>query len=586
MAAAAATPAAMAAATAAAPTVAVVARNAAGAVAEAAAEQPTTNGQIVLLLIFVGIAAAWVLVETLPLWHGLMPLSLARYVHLETTLPTAVARPPALAEVPLKPLTPAPEGGSSSGAAEPLAAATGSDVAAAAHQRSHAAGGETAIAMSDTPPPNVKVAVSASAPPSTAAAPAAEPPLAWWRTTLRAAVIFGAIVLLMYLVDGPPALGHHSPHKRVYDRDLFIFIVLTLLLIAVLTGRTIGAVKGRALAPNAAVKSHIFNREQSEEWKGLMQTGFVLYHYFNAQELYNVIRLFIAAYVWMTGFGNFSFFWTRKDYSVVRTVKMLIRLNLLVAFVAIALNKEYMLYYVCPLHTTFFLLTYATMGIGHSRNGNPGWIPFKLGVVFVVLFLVFDVPGVFEIVWSPLYWLMSYRDSLHEWQFRSTLDHYATWIGMVCAYGLPHFERWLLGVEAHPSARHRALAKGCLAGASLLGIGTWVYCYFTMPKFDYNQHHPYVSWAPILGYLFLRNLTPFLRQRVRRPRARFSRRRRRSCSANTRPRLDVGMLGDRSTPRRSSGPAASRWRRTSCSSTCGLSTTRNSGSSTSPTTRS
>lgn len=32
---------------------------------------------------------------------------------------------------------------------------------------------------------------------------------------------------------------------------------------------------------------------------------FLLYHYFNAKEIYNAIRVFIAAYVWMTGFGAY-----------------------------------------------------------------------------------------------------------------------------------------------------------------------------------------------------------------------------------------------------------------------------------------
>jgi hypothetical protein len=34
-----------------------------------------------------------------------------------------------------------------------------------------------------------------------------------------------------------------------------------------------------------------------------MQIGFLLYHYFEAKEYYNVIRVLIASYVWMTGFG-------------------------------------------------------------------------------------------------------------------------------------------------------------------------------------------------------------------------------------------------------------------------------------------
>ncbi len=34
------------------------------------------------------------------------------------------------------------------------------------------------------------------------------------------------------------------------------------------------------------------------------QVLFLLYHYYNAKEIYNAIRVFIAAYVWMTGFGE------------------------------------------------------------------------------------------------------------------------------------------------------------------------------------------------------------------------------------------------------------------------------------------
>lgn len=43
-----------------------------------------------------------------------------------------------------------------------------------------------------------------------------------------------------------------------------------------------------------------------------------MYHYFAATEIYNAIRVFIAAYVWMTGFGNFSYYYIRKDFSVGR----------------------------------------------------------------------------------------------------------------------------------------------------------------------------------------------------------------------------------------------------------------------------
>ena len=48
------------------------------------------------------------------------------------------------------------------------------------------------------------------------------------------------------------------------------------------------------------------------------QVLFLLYHYFNAGEMYNAIRVFIAAYVWMTGFGNYLYYYKTNDFSGVR----------------------------------------------------------------------------------------------------------------------------------------------------------------------------------------------------------------------------------------------------------------------------
>jgi hypothetical protein len=50
------------------------------------------------------------------------------------------------------------------------------------------------------------------------------------------------------------------------------------------------------------------------------QVLFLLYHYFEAKEIYNAIRLFIAAYVWMTGFGNFLYYYKTSDFSIGRWV--------------------------------------------------------------------------------------------------------------------------------------------------------------------------------------------------------------------------------------------------------------------------
>ena len=97
---------------------------------------------------------------------------------------------------------------------------------------------------------------------------------------------------------------------------------------------------------------------------------FLLYHYYAASETYNSIRIMITCYVWMTGFGNFSFFYIKRDYSLVRVLQMLWRLNFLVAGLCLAMGNTYILYYICPLHTFFFGMVYVTMRLGESWNHN------------------------------------------------------------------------------------------------------------------------------------------------------------------------------------------------------------------------
>ena len=94
-----------------------------------------------------------------------------------------------------------------------------------------------------------------------------------------------------------------------YSRDLFAFLFVCLTAVAV----------GSSLQP---VRTPLLlNRPQTEEWKGWMQVLFLLYHYFEAREMYNAIRIFIAGYVWMTGYGNFSYYYRTGDFSIGRWVQ-------------------------------------------------------------------------------------------------------------------------------------------------------------------------------------------------------------------------------------------------------------------------
>mmetsp|Transcript_41303 Transcript_41303/g.110439 ORF Transcript_41303/g.110439 Transcript_41303/m.110439 type:complete len:253 (+) Transcript_41303:346-1104(+) len=209
-----------------------------------------------------------------------------------------------------------------------------------------------------------------------------------------------------------------------YDRDQFFAICLLLLVGGITTLK-----KGRGNG------SEVLNREQTEEWKGWMQVVFLMYHYFDAQEFYAPIRLFVSAYVWMTGFGNFSFFFFKADFGWFRVASMLWRLNFLAIIMTLALSTYYQLYYIVPLHTFYFLMVYSAMAIQRGANKSPRGLRCKLAVIFIIIFVIWDMQGVFRIVFWPLlgYW----PSLLHDWHFRTYLDHYSASFGMLFAFGFP-----------------------------------------------------------------------------------------------------------------------------------------------------
>ncbi|XP_068754362.1 uncharacterized protein [Montipora capricornis] len=312
---------------------------------------------------------------------------------------------------------------------------------------------------------------------------------------LSSIATFGSIMFFFYLCDDK----HYFPvAERIYSRDLFWFLVL--LLFSVAAGFT------RKLTTDK-----ILNREQTEEWKGWMQVMFVWYHYFKAAETYNAIRIFIAAYVWMTGFGNFSFFWVKKDFSLYRVLKMLFRLNFLVVVTCLVVRNEYMLYYICPMHTFWFLSVYCFMRLLNNWNDDPKKMAVKFAVYFFIIFLLFDVPGVGEIVFKPFRFILKYQNSLHEWMFRAGLDHYATLLGMLCAYFHPNFEKLMRYLDEKQSANSTVIRFG-IALVCLCAFTVWARYIFVLEKYEYNKLHPYFSFIPLLSFIFLRNMFPFFRK--------------------------------------------------------------------------
>jgi len=197
---------------------------------------------------------------------------------------------------------------------------------------------------------------------------------------------------------------------------------------------------------------------------GWMQFMFLYYHYYHAEETYNAIRIMITCYVWMTGFGNFSFFYMKSDYSAVRVIQMLWRLNFLVTFLALTCNNTYILYYICPLHTFFFLMVYCVMRTFSSLNHSKYKLRVKLLAVAFAIFLVWDCDtplfSTFHFFLKQTPTIGATGGQLWEWYFRTTLDHWSTFLGMIFAANYPITALWMKKCEELPFKQQWALKGG------------------------------------------------------------------------------------------------------------------------------
>jgi N-acetylneuraminate 9-O-acetyltransferase len=232
---------------------------------------------------------------------------------------------------------------------------------------------------------------------------------------------------------------------------------------------------------------------------------------FHAEEVYNAVRIMITCYVWMTGFGNFSFFYVKQDFGWLRVVQMMWRLNFAVMFLMWTHGNTYILYYICPLHTFYFMMVYTTMYCFSHLNHSKYGIRAKLMILGIIIFVVWDLnSNIFDAIFG---WVLGTdkiigagRGSLWEYYFRTSLDHYSSFLGMIFALNFPLAEQYFYKAKGYSLA-----VTGVLMAAITF---YWYSNYYVLSKLDYNMHHSYWAIVPLISYIFFRNITPQIRSGI------------------------------------------------------------------------
>ncbi|KAG8953224.1 hypothetical protein FRC04_002634 [Tulasnella sp. 424] len=307
--------------------------------------------------------------------------------------------------------------------------------------------------------------------------------------------IFGGVVGLNFLADRTAIWM-----KEQKQFDPWVFTGLCVL----------SMVAGLATMKGKDKDMGLLNRDQTDEWKGWMQLAILIYHYLGASKIsgiYNPIRVLVASYLWMTGYGHFHFYYKKADYGMLRIAQVMVRINALTIILAYVMDTDYVFYYFAPLVSFWFVIIYGTMYIGHKYNENTGFMFGKILASAAVLTYVFKSQWLIEFLFGILNRFFAIRWEAREWMFRVTLDLWIPYVGMLTA--LAYIKAQQLNLTDHPRF---PMALRTTIGASVAGLVWFFWFELRQPdKFVYNGWHPYISWIPVLSFIVLRNCTPYLR---------------------------------------------------------------------------
>ncbi|GKY95492.1 hypothetical protein MPSEU_000510800 [Mayamaea pseudoterrestris] len=321
---------------------------------------------------------------------------------------------------------------------------------------------------------------------------------------------FGLAQAQVTLILALAWLGNNFPksYPRNDNHNMFMFYVMNAAFVVA------GLVTLHHDAQGSSRGVQLLSRPQTEEWKGWMQWAFIMYHYYRAYSVYNEIRVFVSAYVWMTGFGNFLYFDKKQDFTFERAVSMWLRINYFPLLLSFFLGVKLELYYVVPLHTAGFFITMITCYLAKKLETiKPTWSHDYRTIIAIA------ACGVAHVVFyetSAVNFLKVFSD---EYFFRFQSDKYSAFVGIMSGFFWDKFKTYMKWAfnddhdhEADPALHQKITASRWAQRVGGVGLMAAWYLLFghIQDKYTYNPIHPFVFWMPIAGWLMVRNSSKWL----------------------------------------------------------------------------
>lgn len=313
--------------------------------------------------------------------------------------------------------------------------------------------------------------------------------------------------------------------KEYNNLDFFIFCAA----IALLGGFTVrrSVTPPKAGQEKSTQDQPFLSRDQTDEWKGWMQALILAYHYTGASRvlwIYRLVRLLVASYLFMTGYGHAAYFYQKKDFSLKRVVAVNLRLNLLSLLLPWIMDSDYLYYYFAPLVTYWYAVIYITMRVKSDLNQNLFFFMTKIAIAAATTSFLHTQPALLEPFFSLVNSIFGSKWDAKEWLFRCALDQFIVYIGMVMAVlyirssqppAPPPPPQDPIGLTSHRqpgSPQNLRKTYFYIADAVALTIYILVSSSQTT-KASSNALHTYISPLAILAFVHLRNATSALRNK-------------------------------------------------------------------------
>ncbi|XP_051791780.1 N-acetylneuraminate 9-O-acetyltransferase isoform X1 [Erpetoichthys calabaricus] len=329
------------------------------------------------------------------------------------------------------------------------------------------------------------------------------------KTSLQSVCKLGLIMAYFFLCDRENIF---MKEQKFYTHSTFFIPLIYILVLGVFYTENCKEAK-------------MLNREQTDEWKGWMQLVILIYHISGASAfipVYMHVRVLVAAYLFQTGYGHFSFFWLKGDFGLYRVCQVLFRLNFLVVVLCLVMDRPYQFYYFVPLVTFWFVVIYATLAVYPQitqkiANGNVWWhLALLLKLFFLLLciwFLAHSQSG-FENIFSiwPISKLFEMDANVHEWWFRWKLDRFAVLHGIFFAFLYLVLQKCQALSEGKGEPLLSFRISNCLLFISVVSFLTYsIWASSCKNKTECNELHPYVSVVQILAFILIRNIPGYAR---------------------------------------------------------------------------